>query len=372
MFRSLSSRYTRWLPEALSSELVCRICHQTRIGTLIPQLTNLSELCMTIESGVLTKRQVVKEREELLRTLSTEKERADWVDYFDAELQTAEQTEADSWLRVRSLLLNDVIKQGYFEDDALDCRVEVKQGAGGQEANAFASELFQAYRLFTSNQGFNFEDTANLNSEVLCAKVTASHAGRLGPYSFLKFEHGIHRSQTWSKDKPHTVAASVAIMPIRDIGSVEVKSSDLHIIQQRSCAGPGGQGLAAANQAIRMTHIPSGISVYCTESRSHLDNRKTALDQIKHKLAELIAQEKAAAREMNKKSALGSGVWAEKIRAYNMHRDEATDLRLPACKFRDVSSMLYDGDFLPIVEKLREQEENDAIASFIQSSILSP
>ena len=195
---------------------------------------------------------------------------------------------------------------------------------------------------------------------------------RFGPYSYLKFEHGIHRAQTWSKDKPHTVAASVAIMPIRDIGSVEVKASDLHIIQQRSCAGPGGQGLAAANQAIRMTHISTGISVYCTESRSHLDNRKTALDQIKHKLAELIANEKAAERQKNQKSALGSGVWAEKIRAYNMHRDEVTDLRLHACKFRDVSSMLYEGDFMPIIEKLRESEDNEMIASYIQSSILCP
>jgi len=374
MFMLRLARQLRWLPPPLADQLLTQMCSQSRTGNLRPQLTSLAELCLSIEKADSTSLQLKADQNEIFKDKNlSSKEREDWAAFFDAEIESHANLKNAEWQNIRGLLLHDVAQLGHFDDDSLDCRIEVKQGAGGQEAHSWSIQLFEAYRVFCQIQGFQYEDTASPNSDELTAKIVSPSkaSGAVGPFGSLKFEHGIHRMQRTAKDRAHTVAASVAILPIRDTGNIELKTTDLHVIVQRSCAGPGGQGLAAATQAIRMKHLPTGIEVYCTESRSHIDNRRTALQLIKEKLAQLKADEKAAELSMNKKSALGSGVWAEKIRSYNDHRDEIIDVRLGGCKFTDIASVLTEGNFGPILGKLREREENETITSYLTCSILS-
>jgi peptide chain release factor 1 len=226
--------------------------------------------------------------------------------------------------------------------------------------------LFDAYELYARKRAFTFEkESANLG---IVRK--SQYAPELGPYGVFRLEHGIHRMQRFpivvqTQDKPQTIAVSVAVAPVRLTKDVEIKPGDLSIIQQRSCQGAGGQGLMAATQAIRMKHIPSGIEVFVTESRSHIDNRKIALEKIKEKVSERIAGQKQSELKAYLKSAFGSGAWAEKIRSYNVLRDDVTDHRVKDFKRSGVSAVLETGDFDEFTDRLRAEETSRVIDAFV-------
>ena len=289
----------------------------------------------------------------------------EWTRIAASEVALTEMRVSRGWKNIRNLLLGTLVKDGVFNDDVLDCRLEVTQGAGGAEAAAFANELFASYELFAGSNGFQWDPIDSQSAKIQARNSSRSRDWELGPYGWFRYEHGIHRMQRFptviqTKDKPQTIAASVAVMPIRPTDNIEIKPADLILIQQRSCAGAGGQGLQAANQAIRLKHVPTGLEVFCADSRSHLDNRKLAYERLKEKIAELVAEQKEAKLLDSKRSAFGSGKWAEKIRAYNDHRDEIVDVRMDG-KFSGMHEMFETGGFGDLVTQLRERRENELL-----------
>ena len=377
MLRRIRPLYL-WLTEQQKETFIKSFLAEKKAGTLKPQLNLLAEYCESINRHQTKLTNVLNERSSSLScsevSTMSEKDKNEWMSLFDSDESEHLKMISKEWDELRGVIISEIVKAGYFEDDSIDCRIEVKQGAGGAEAQAWAGELFSAYEKFAIINNLQFESLASDKSDLFAACIKRKSKGSPGAYGLFRFEHGIHRMQRFptvilTKDKPQTIAASVAVLPIRDTDKIELKSSDLVVIQQRSCAGPGGQGLQAANQAIRMKHTPTGIEVFCTESRSHLDNRKTALEKIKQKIADLEAQKREEKLLSNKRSAFGSGAWAEKIRSYNAYRYEIIDMRLNTKMVFDLQSVL-EGDFSVIVDALQEQRENMIINEWIQKEYL--
>jgi peptide chain release factor 1 len=338
----------------------------SRRATLAPHYQPLLELVGQVRDLDVQRETLSHDLLECTNRSNSADERNQWDALFEAEIASLEQSIDSLWKSVHAFLFARLLKAGYLADDVLDCRLEIKPGAGGQEAAAFAEELFEAYERYAVRRGFSLEQESGTLG--IIKKREFVNEG-VGPYGVFRMEHGIHRMQRFpvvvqTQDKPQTIAVSVAVAPVRETKNVEVKPTELSIIQQRSCAGAGGQGLMAATQAIRMKHIPSGIEVFVTESRSHIDNRKIALERIKEKLAERIAEQKQSELNTYLRSAFGSGAWAEKIRSYNVLRDDVTDHRIDL-KISGVSSVLDDGGFEVLTDALRAEEENRVIDDFV-------
>jgi peptide chain release factor 1 len=334
--------------------------------SLAPFYQPLVESIESINKSLNQKQTLYRDLKDFTTRCNSLQERQEWTSLITAEVAGLDRSIDADWKSVESFLYGRLLSAGYLADDVLDCRLEIKAGAGGQEAAAFAGELFDAYELYVSKRAFTFE---KVSTNLAIVRKSQYAEPEIGPYGVFRLEHGIHRMQRFpvvvqTQDKPQTIAVSVAVAPVRMTKNVDVKPADLAIIQQRSCAGAGGQGLMAATQAIRMKHIPSGIEVFVTESRSHIDNRKIALEKIKEKVAERIAGQKQTELNAYLKSAYGSGAWAEKIRSYNVLRDDVTDHRIDF-KIFGVSAVLEAGGFDIFTDRLRAEETSRVVDEFV-------
>ena len=343
-----------------------RVINKHTSNSLPPYYQPLLESLESIRTSESQKESLVRDLKEFTNRSNSVDERSEWEALIASDLAAVDQTIESEWKSVNNFLYSRILAAGYLADDALDCRLEIKAGAGGQEAAAFAGELFESYELYASRRGFTFSRESGTLGVV---RRPAFGDPEVGPYGVFRLEHGIHRMQRFpvvvqTQDKPQTIAVSVAVAPVRATKDVDIKPGDLAIIQQRSCAGAGGQGLMAATQAIRMKHVPTGIEVFVTESRSHIDNRKIALEKIKEKLAERIADQKQSELNAYLRSAFGSGAWAEKIRSYNVLRDDVTDHRIDF-KISGVSAVLDDGGFDIFTDRLRAEETSRVIDEFV-------
>jgi peptide chain release factor 1 len=239
-------------------------------------------------------------------------------------------------------------------NDEKDVIVEIRAGAGGDEAGLFAAELLRMYLRYAERHGWKAEVVDLSAGNVGGVKdVTVNVAGD-AVYSRLKYESGVHRVQrvpaTEAQGRIHTSTVTVAVMPEAEDIDVQVNPADVEMDVFRS-TGSGGQSVNTTDSAVRLTHKPTGLVVKCQQEKSQLKNRTMAMRMLRAKLFEMELEKQRTARDAARKSQVGTGDRSEKIRTYNFPQDRLTDHRINYTRHNLPAVM--DGDVDDVVEACR-------------------
>jgi peptide chain release factor 1 len=230
----------------------------------------------------------------------------------------------------------------------LELILEVRAGAGGDEATIFARELMEMYQRYAEGKGWDVRILDDLTLEI---------KGKTA-YDELRYETGVHRVQrvpaTEKMGRVHTSTATVAILPIRKKIKFEINPSDLHIETSRA-GGKGGQNVNKVETAVRVVHIPTGLDVRATVERSQSANKERALEILTAKLQALKEEEEAKKFNANKKGQIGTGDRSEKIRTYNFPQDRITDHRIKE-SWSNIHTIM-SGKLTPMIDALKEYEK---------------
>ena len=258
-------------------------------------------------------------------------------------------------------------------DEADDSGVilEVRAGAGGDEAALFAADLLRMYEMFARKTGWRFELVAAAPSETGGVKeATASLAGE-DVYGRLKFESGVHRVQrvpaTETQGRVHTSTASVAVLPQAETVELHIRDEDLKIDTMRA-SGAGGQHVNTTNSAVRITHAPTGVTVVMQDERSQHKNKEKAMKVLRARVYELERRKLADARADQRRSLIGSGDRSERVRTYNYKEGRVKDHRVNVL-LNDLPGLLDGGDALgEMLDALKLEERRQLMAEFSVSS----
>lgn len=248
-------------------------------------------------------------------------------------------------------------------NDEKNVIVEIRQGAGGDEAALFASELYRMYVMYAERNHWKVE-TLNINENGLGGfKEAVFTVSGKGVYSKLKYESGVHRVQrvpvTESSGRIHTSTATVAIMPEAEEVDVEIDLNDCKFDVFRA-SGNGGQCVNTTDSAVRLTHIPTGIVVTCQDEKSQLKNKEKALKVLRSKLYELEMEKAQEAETQARRSQIGTGDRSEKIRTYNFPQGRVTDHRIKFTTHRIDDIM--NGDLQELIDNLTAADQAEKLA----------
>jgi len=248
-------------------------------------------------------------------------------------------------------------------NDEKNVIVEIRQGAGGDEAALFAAELYRMYVMYAERNRWKVE-TLNINENGLGGFKEAVFTGSgKGVYSKLKYESGVHRVQrvpvTESSGRIHTSTATVAIMPEAEEVDVEIDLNDCKFDVFRA-SGNGGQCVNTTDSAVRLTHIPTGIVVTCQDEKSQLKNKEKALKVLRSKLYEMELEKAQTAEAQARRSQIGTGDRSEKIRTYNFPQGRVTDHRIKFTTHRIDDVM--NGDLQELIDNLIAADQSAKLA----------
>jgi peptide chain release factor 1 len=261
--------------------------------------------------------------------------------------------------------LEDELKLALVEADPADRKdviVEIRQGAGGDEAGLWAADLYRMLTRYAERRGFSTEQlSASPNEGGGFKEVTFAVRGD-GAYSNFKWEGGTHRVQrvpvTESQGRIHTSTATVAVMPEAEEVEVEIDPNDLKIDVYRS-TGPGGQSVNTTDSAVRITHLPTGLVVSMQDEKSQIQNRAKALRVLRARLYDLEREKQRAEQESARRSQVGTGERAEKIRTYNYPENRVTDHRVKVTVHR--LEGVLDGELDEFTQALSSEERRRAL-----------
>jgi len=250
-------------------------------------------------------------------------------------------------------------------NDNRDVYLEVRAGAGGDEAAIFAGDLFRMYSRYGEARGWRVEVMSVNHSERGGFKEVIARISGQDVYAKLKFESGAHRVQrvpeTESQGRVHTSTCTVAILPEADeIGAIEINPADLKVDTYRA-SGAGGQHVNRTESAIRITHIPSGVVVECQDERSQHKNRARAMSILQAKLLAAEQSKQQTERAETRRNLVGTGDRSERIRTYNFPQGRLTDHRinLTLYKLEDV----MEGNLADVIEPLIREHQADLLAA---------
>ena len=326
---------------------------QNRYRELRQEHASLSDLVeefgryRTIESEIASNRDLAESAEDNeLKEMARE------------ELVTLEARKAASVEKLKALLV---------PKDPLDDKnviVEIRAGTGGDEAALFAADLFRMYSYYVDSQKWKIEILSSSPTGIGGFKEVISSITGKGVYARLRYESGVHRVQrvpvTEAGGRIHTSTASVAVLPEVEETEIEINQNDLRIDVMRS-GGPGGQSVNTTDSAVRVTHLPTGIVVHCQDEKSQHKNKAKALRILRARLYEAEEERKHAERAQARKSQIGSGDRAEKIRTYNFPQNRATDHRINLTLYK--LDAVMKGEIAEFIDALRLHAQETALTS---------
>ena len=243
--------------------------------------------------------------------------------------------------------------------------LEIRAGAGGDEAAIFAADLFRMYSRLSERQGWKVEIVNTRYSEPSGLKEAVVKINGQGVFKLLKFESGVHRVQrvpeTESQGRIHTSTVTVAILPeVDEVQDVEIDKSDLRVDTYRA-SGAGGQHVNKTDSAVRLTHIPTGVVVECQDDRSQHKNKSKAMALLAAKLKQNEIDEQQNIIASERKILVGTGDRSEKIRTYNFPQGRITDHRISFTSYKLHEVM--DGDLTELIEKLKIAEQQELMSA---------
>jgi peptide chain release factor 1 len=261
--------------------------------------------------------------------------------------------------------LEQLLKVLLLPKDPLDDKdviLEIRGGTGGEEAALFAADLFRMYTRYAETRGWRVELMSESHASAGGFKEVIATLSGQQVYSSMKFEGGVHRVQrvptTESQGRIHTSTVTVAVMPEADEVDVVIDEKDLEIDVYRS-SGPGGQSVNTTDSAVRVTHIPTGLVVQCQDERSQIKNKAKALKILRARLYEKTLAEQHAERSESRRSMVGGGERAEKIRTYNFPQNRVSDHRI-GLTLRKLDRVI-DGDLDELFDALKSHFQAEAL-----------
>jgi peptide chain release factor 1 len=316
-------------------------------------LANLGRELSRLEPIVTTLREWRAVREELDRTRTM-------ADDPDEGMRTMAREEM-ARLSSREAELDGILRVQLVPRDPNDDRdviVEVRAGAGGDEASLFAADLYRMYARYAERRRWKVEVLSTSESGSGGIKEVIAEVRGDGAYSRLKFESGVHRVQrvpvTEASGRIHTSTATVSVLPEADEVEIQIDEKDLRVDRFRS-SGPGGQSVNTTDSAIRITHLPTGLMVAIQDEKSQHKNLAKAMSVLRARLLEIEQDRLAAERGDERRSQVGSGERSEKIRTYNFPDDRVTDHRV-GVTVHNLPGLL-EGDLDRLVEPLIEADQ---------------
>ncbi len=323
------------LPEVVSDN--------ARYSKLIKEYNKLSDVVMKYREYQAASKEM-RESDEMMRDSS-----------IDPELRDMAEENFREYRDVCAALTEElkILLMPKDPNDEKNVVVELRQGAGGEEAALFAADIYRMYSMYAASRGFKI-DLVSLNETELggIKGMTFTVIGD-GAYSRFKFESGVHRVQripvTESNGRIQTSTVTVAVLPEADEVEVEINPQDIKIESCKS-SGAGGQHINKTESAVRLTHIPSGIVIECDQERSQLQNKEKAMRLLYTKLFDIKQREQKDMIDSTRKSQVGSGDRSEKIRTYNFPQSRLTDHRINKTIFN--LDAFLDGDMDSIIDEL--------------------
>jgi len=253
-------------------------------------------------------------------------------------------------------------------NDDRACYLEIRAGAGGDEAAIFAGDLFRMYSRYAEQQGWKVSTVSASDGEHGGYKEVIAHMSGDGVYGKMKFESGGHRVQrvpeTESQGRIHTSACTVAVLPeIPEAEAIEINPADLRVDTYRA-SGAGGQHVNRTDSAIRLTHLPTGVVVECQEERSQHKNRAKAMSVLQSRLQKMEDEKRAQEEASTRRNLVGSGDRSERIRTYNYPQSRVTDHRINLTLYR--LDEVLTGSLNLILEPIITEHQADQLAALAQ------
>ncbi len=306
-----------------------------------------------------------KQKEEVSLMLS---DPANAADPSMADMAKEEIALLDEQIKGMVEKIQDIIKEDE-EADMFPSEIilEVRAGAGGEEAALFASQLATMYQRYAATQGWSTKLVDSSETSIGGFKQASYEMRGHEIYKYLRYEMGVHRVQripaTEKSGRIHTSTASIAILPMRKKVTLDIPPSDIEMELSRS-GGAGGQNVNKVETAVRLIHKPTGIDVRCTSERSQLKNRERAMQILLAKLEQKKMEEEASKFAKDRKDQIGTGDRSEKIRTYNFPQDRVTDHRIKE-SWHNIEGKggIMEGGIQPIIDALLRAEAGGGVGN---------